>query len=806
QTLLRAVVHNPDQPITALPLLTATERDELLTKWNDTAVDYPKARSLHQLFEEQVERTPNAVAVVEARYSTSDDLRFTNRGASDNTPFVTRNSQRATQLTYRELNNRANQLAHFLRELGVGPEVMVGICAERSIAMVVGLLGILKAGGAYVPLDPTYPQERLAFLIDDAQVPILLTQDHLQAGLPVHDATVLCLDGDWREIATRPIENPQSAVTAETLAYMIYTSGSTGRPKGAMIPHRAIVNRLLWMQDEYRLTAQDHILQKTPFSFDVSVWEFFWPLLTGARLVMAEPGGHTEPAYLVQTIQAQAITVIHFVPPMLQLFLEAEGVEACTTLRTVICSGEALPVELERRFFAKLSANLHNLYGPTEAAVDVSYWACQPDHSRTTVPIGHPVANTQLYILDPYGEPVPVGVPGELHIGGSQVGCGYHNRPELTAVKFTPNPFGAGTLYKTGDLTRYLSDGAIEFLGRIDNQVKIRGFRIELGEIEALLAEHPAIQAALLLVREDIPGQKRLVAYITEKWQRGNGAEWQNGTEPLAPPALDLVELRGFLQQKLPDHMIPAAFVVLDALPLTPNGKVDRRALPAPDTSALAVNTAYAPPRSAVEKTLVTLWQELLRVEGVGIHDNFFALGGDSILSIQLIARAKQAGIALTPKQIFQHQTIAKLADVAGTIRSVHAEQGLVSGTVPLTPIQQWYLAQAQPQPQHFNQSVLLTVRPDLDMTSLERALQTLWHHHDGLRLHFVQEDGAWQQINGGIEMTGGSPSPRFTQVKLSTLEEEARSRVLAAKAEEIQASFELATGPLIHVAYFDCG
>lgn len=797
QNLLRAIIANPNQPISTIPMLNAAERHQLVVDWNDTAVDYPHEISLHQLFETQVERTPDAIAVI-------DDLQSTKYEASHDESFVNQKSEIVTLLTYCELNNRANQLAHHLQSLGVGPETMVGICAERSLEMVVGLLGILKAGGAYVPLDPTYPQERLAFLIADAQVPVLLTQGHLQEGLPEHDAQVICLDSDWTAIAAHPTQNPQSGATGATLAYMIYTSGSTGKPKGAMIPHQAIVNRLLWMQDEYQLTAQDHILQKTPFSFDVSVWEFFWPLITGARLVMAQPGGHTDPAYLVETIQRQEITVMHFVPPMLQLFLEAERVENCSTLRTIICSGEALPVDLAQRFFAKLSAELHNLYGPTEAAVDVSYWACQPDSDLTSVPIGRPVANTQLYILDPQDEPVPVGVPGELHIGGIQVGRGYHNRQALTKDKFIPNPFGAGTLYKTGDLTRYLPDGAIEFLGRIDNQVKLRGFRIELGEIEAVLAEHPAVQAALLLVREDQPGQKRLVAYVTEMGQRGKGAELQSDQDALTSSAVDLVELRGFLQEKLPDHMIPAAFVVLDALPLTPNGKVDRRALPAPDASDLAVGTDYVPPRTAVEETLVALWQELLSVNRVGIHDNFFGLGGDSILSIQLIARAKQAGIELTPKQIFQHQTIAALADVAGTVRSVEAEQGVVTGAVPLTPIQQWYLNQAQPDPHHFNQSVLLTVPSDLDVASLERAVAALWRHHDGLRLQFVQEAGTWQQNNGGVEAE--ALLPIVTHFNLNTLDEETRPSFLRAKAEKIQASLNLATGPLIHVAYFDYG
>ncbi len=436
----------------------------------------------------------------------------------------------------------------------------------------------------------------------------------------------------------------------ENPAYIIYTSGSTGKPKGVVNTHRGILNRLLWMQDAYRLTASDRVLQKTPFSFDVSVWEFFWPLMFGARLVVARPEGHKDGEYLVKTIVDQRITVMHFVPSMLQLFLETPGVEKCDCLRHVICSGEALSPDLQNRFFSRLDARLHNLYGPTEAAVDVTYWECRRDGHLKTVPIGRPVANTKIYILDSQMHPTPVGVPGELHIGGVQVARGYVNRPDLTAEKFVPDPFSddpGARLYKTGDLARYLPDGDIEYLGRLDHQIKIRGLRIELAEIESVLIQHPAAREAAVVAREDTPGDQRLVAYVVLK--------------PASP--LSSTELRDHLKRSLPDYMIPAAFVGLDALPLTSSGKVDRRGLPAPKEQPRSEG-AYLAPRNGLEKTIAEIWRELLHVEQVGIHDNFFDLGGHSLLIVQ--AHRRLRGITdkdLSVADLFRFSTISALAE-----------------------------------------------------------------------------------------------------------------------------------------------
>jgi amino acid adenylation domain-containing protein len=630
KTLLEGIAESFDRSLATLPILTKTEWTQLVTEWNDTQVDYPQHLCLHQLFEAQTERTPNAIAV----------------------------SFEGQDLTYREFNHRANQLAYFLRKSGVGSETMVGVYMERSLEMVIALYGILKAGGAYVPLDPEYPPDRVTFMLGDTQVPVLLTQERLVSRLSEHKAQTVCLDSHWETISQERIENPINETKPENLAYVIYTSGSTGKPKGVMNTHRGICNRLLWMQDTYKLTQADHVLQKTPFSFDVSVWEFFWPLLFGARLVVARPGGHKDSAYLVNVIVEQDITTIHFVPSMLQLFLEDKDVMKCHCLKRVICSGEALPYELQNRFFARLNAELHNLYGPTEAAVDVSYWECRPESDLKIVPIGRPVANTQLYILDQYMQPVPIGVPGELHIGGIQVARGYLNRPELTAEKFIPDPFSnnpEARLYKTGDSVRYIPNGSIEFLGRLDFQVKVRGFRIELGEIETVLSQHPVVREVVVLAREDVPGDKRLAAYVVSKRQS----------------PLPISELREFLKDRLPDYMVPAAIVQLESLPLTPNGKIDRRSLPAPEAERQS-DKVYVAPQNELERVIAGIWQEVLQVEKLGVDDNFFDLGGHSLLIMQVqrqLCDMTNQDIRIT--DMFRFPTIRKLSQYLGQVSGV---------------------------------------------------------------------------------------------------------------------------------------
>ncbi|MEE4186423.1 MAG: amino acid adenylation domain-containing protein [Gammaproteobacteria bacterium] len=749
EVLLRAGITHPELPVSRLPLLTPAERSASLARLRGPTVSYPREATVHGLFEQQVQRTPAAAALV------CDDV----------------------TLSYAELNARANQLAHWLRRRGVGSGDRVGVCLLRSTELVVSLLGTLKAGAAYVPLDPDYPAQRLLHMLEDADVGLVLSSTALQDQLPAHAASVVALETFAAELQTQASTNPAPAAAADDLAYIIFTSGSTGRPKGVMNAHHGICNRLLWMQDEYRLAAGDRVLQKTPFSFDVSVWEFFWPLQTGATLVVARPDGHKDTGYLCATIRAHNITTVHFVPTMLQVFLEDPQAALCRSLRRVICSGEALPHELQTRFYLTLDAELHNLYGPTEAAVDVTHWACPRDSRDPVVPIGRPVANTPLYVVEPNGEPAPARVAGELWIGGVQVARGYAGRPDLTAERFIPDPFAVdpeARIYRTGDRVRLRHDGALEFLGRLDQQVKLRGLRIELGEIEAALDRQPGVIQSVVMLRTEIAGAPQLVAYLT-----------CSGEQPAAD------ELRAALALHLPDYMLPAAFVGLDAFPLLPSGKVDRAALPAP-AAPQATSTHYVPPGTPAETTLAAIWSELLRVERVGIHDNFFELGGDSILSIQIITRAARAGLRLQPKQLFRYQTIAELATVAETATRVVAEQGLVTGTVPLTPIQHWLLDGAATDLHHFNQSIRLTVNQPLTVAVVERALQALVAHHDALRLEFRCTDGAWTQ-------TFADPTPpRVRVLPLEGVAGDAPEAAIIAAADELQAGFDIARAPLL--------
>jgi amino acid adenylation domain-containing protein/non-ribosomal peptide synthase protein (TIGR01720 family) len=763
-TLLESSVSDPEQAVADLQLLSAAERQQLL-EWNDTARDYGREQCLHERFEAQVERAPEAVALV----------------------------YEGRQMSYGELNRRANQLGHYLQGAGVGAEVLVGIMLERSLELVVGLLGVLKAGGAYVPLDPGYPGERLRLMLADAGVAVVLTQEAGGAAVVGSEVRVVSLGSEWEEIGQQSSENLQAAVAVENLAYVIYTSGSTGTPKGAMNTHRAIGNRLQWMQQRYGLGAADRVLQKTPLSFDVSVWEFFWTLLNGARLVLARAGGHQDAGYLLQLIEQEQISTLHFVPAMLQQFLGQSGVAAqCGSVRQVMCSGEALSLELQERYFAVLGAALHNLYGPTEAAVDVTSWECERGGAAgTSVPIGRAIGNVEVYVLDEQLGLAPVGVVGQLYLGGACVGRGYVRQAELTAERFIPHPYsaaGGARLYRTGDLGRYRADGNLEYVGRADQQVKLRGYRIELGEIEAVLSQHEAVREVVVVVQVEAGAageQQRLVAYVV------------TGREPSPTTS----ELREYLQQHLPAYMLPAAFVFLPALPLTANGKLDRSALPAPDHSRPQLDVALVFAQTPVEQRLVAIWREFLGLEQVGIHDNFFELGGDSILSIQVVARANQDGMHLTPSQLFEYQTIAELAAVADIDKTPEAEQGLVTGPVPLTPIQHWFLEQNHAAPHHFNQAVLLEVRQTLDHELLEQTVRYLVLHHDALRLTFIKEETGWRQFNVGADQL-----TQVLHIDLSTVTEAQQLAAIEATANQQQMSFNLAQGPLVRVVLFELG
>nr|WP_286946479.1 non-ribosomal peptide synthetase [Pseudomonas sp. UBA6718] len=615
--LLEGICADPSQPIGLLPLLEEDEQAQLAT-WNDTAKDYGPQVFLSERISQQAARTPQAPALVFGEQT----------------------------LSYAELEARINQLANRLRSLGVQRGSLVGISLERSLELVIGLHAIVRAGGAYVPLDPEYPLERLAYLLEDSGVDLLLSHSALVERLPL-PAGLKALGLDREDCSAEPVTPPAVSLQGNDLAYVIYTSGSTGKPKGAGNSHEALANRILWMQEAYQLGAGDVVLQKTPFSFDVSVWEFFWPLVTGACLAVAAPGDHRDPQKLVDLIQRHRVSTLHFVPSMLQAFLLHPDVEQCQSLTRVICSGEALPAELQVRTFQRLpQAGLYNLYGPTEAAIDVSHWTCV-EEGRHAVPIGRPIANLRLHILDAQLNPVPQGVPGELYIAGIGLARGYHRRPELTAERFLPDPFSSegGRMYRTGDLVRWRADGAIDYLGRIDHQVKIRGFRVELGEIEAQLGAQPGVAEAVVVARDSQIG-KQLVGYLVADPLPADESAWLAG-------------IKAALKSELPEHMVPSILMRLERMPLSPNGKLERRALPEPVWQA----RVYRAPQSEREIALAAIWQEVLEVAQIGLDDNFFELGGHSLLATQAVALLRQRlGLELPLRAFFEAENLAALA------------------------------------------------------------------------------------------------------------------------------------------------
>ncbi|SNT45953.1 non-ribosomal peptide synthase/polyketide synthase [Actinacidiphila glaucinigra] len=643
--VLDTVTADPARPVTDIELLSPDERHRVLAKWNDTAHDVPAA-TLPDLFQEQVARTPDATAVV------FEDLR----------------------LTYAELNARANRLARLLVARGARPERRVAVMMDRSADLVVTLLAVLKAGAAYVPIDPEYPAERVAYVLQDAKPTLVVTTHQLRDALPEGVARVVLNDpATMTELGTLAHgelsdTDRGGALLPAHAAYVIYTSGSTGRPKGVAVPHAGVVNRLAWMQDAYRLTAHDRIVQKTPFGFDVSVWEFFWPLIEGATLVAARPGGHRDPGYLADLIRREQVTIAHFVPSMLQVFVTEPTAQDCTSLRAVVCSGEALPASLRDQFHTVLPIPLHNLYGPTEASIDVTAFTCEPDADTTGgVPIGRPIWNTQEFVLDAALRPVPPGVAGELYLAGVQLARGYLNRPGLTAERFIANPHSTSgeRMYRTGDLARWTTDGQLEYLGRTDHQVKIRGFRIELGEIETALLTHPSVAQTAVVVREDQPGDKRLAGYV------------------VAAGVTDVAEIRAHLARVLPEYMVPAVIVVLDELPLTVNGKLDRGALPAPDYGAGVIGRG---PSTVQEEILCALFAEVLGLPSVGVDDDFFELGGHSLLAVTLVERARAAGVAVDVRTLFTSPTVAGLAALQGTPQVVLPANGIPAGATVITP------------------------------------------------------------------------------------------------------------------------
>jgi amino acid adenylation domain-containing protein/non-ribosomal peptide synthase protein (TIGR01720 family) len=752
ETLLVGLATRTQQTIETLPLLSWQEHEQQIVTWNQTEHDYPQ-QSVHALFEAQVARTPTAIALL-----------WENQ-----------------QWSYHELNRRSNQLAHYLRGLGVGSDVLVGICMERTPAMLVAMLAVLKAGGAYIPLDPAYPQERLSFILEDGHAPILLTQQHLVHLFQTDKTLIICVNSQPENYDRYAEENLPEVVRLANLAYVIYTSGSTGQPKGVALTHKSTVALLSWATRTFTPEQMSGVLASTSICFDLSIFELFAPLICGGSVILVE-----NVLALPILPQREEVTLINTVPSAIAELLRMKQIP--TSVQVVNLAGEALLASLVRQIFVEHPGiRVYNLYGPSEDTVYSTY-ACMASDFTGTPPIGRPVANTQVYVLDRYLQPVPVGIPGEIYIGGAGLARGYHQRPDLTAERFVPHPFSqvpGARLYRTGDLAISRKDGNLEFIGRLDHQVKIRGFRIELGEIDAILAQHPQVRESVVLVHEDESAKKRLVAYVV----------------PASEQTLAVDTLRTFLRQRLPEYMLPANVVFLNEMPLTPNGKINRRALPAPGQERPELVETYCQPRTPLEEILAKTWREVLGVTQVGIHDNFFALGGDSIMSLQIIARAQLAGLHLQPKQLFQYQTIAELATVATEAQIVQSEQGLISGTLPLTPIQRWFFARQLPEPHHWNQSVMLVLSRDYDASRLRRALQHLYAHHDALRLRFVAQHGDWQQHYGNV-----NELVPFGMYDLSHVARDQQEEALMRIANPLQTSLNLQHGPLLCAAFFDLG
>ncbi len=767
-TLVESAAANPETPVSKLQILTAAERVRLLLEFNRTAAPYPFEKCIYELFEGQVERTPDNVAVV-----------FENE-----------------RLTYAELNARANQLAHYLRGHGVDADVCVGLCVERSLEMIVGMLGILKSGGAYAPLDPEQPRARLQYQLNELDAPVLLTQKKLLQRLPDFAGEIICLDETSSRFEDATETNPERSTGPQHLAYVIYTSGSTGSPKGVAVTHRNLVNYTTFISR--KLQSTESTVQSLNFATvstitaDLGNTCIFPSLISGGCLHVLSYEVAMNAEMLADYFHQNPIDVLKIVPSHFSGLLNSQESAKILPRKFLILGGEALSFNLFERI-SKLdgACKLINHYGPTESTVGSLTFDFKTDTFKTvasTVPIGQPIANTQVYILNSAMQPQPISVAGELYIGGDGVTRGYLKKSEQTAERFVANPFSndrSSRLYRTGDLARFLPDGQVEFIGRIDHQVKVRGYRIELGEIETELRQHPALTEALVIARDEAEGHKRLVAYVVASRH----------------PVPATGELRAYLGQRLPAYMIPSAFVTLKSLPVTRNGKVDRKALPEPEQIRPELEQSFIAPCNQVEETLAAIWCQVLGLEQVGRLNNFFELGGDSILSLQIVARANREGLRLTPKQLFEHPTIAELATVANTTRETLFEQGAVTGTVPLTPIQRWFFDRELPDPDHWNMAVMFEVKRSLKHAHLERAVEQLLAHHDALRMRFVREESGWSQSNDGY----GEFAP-VTQVDLSSLPERERIPTMEAVANTFQTSLDLSHGTPARFVLFNLG
>jgi|CXWL01.1.fsa_nt_gi amino acid adenylation domain-containing protein/thioester reductase-like protein/non-ribosomal peptide synthase protein (TIGR01720 family) len=766
RVMLEHIAAAPETRISELRLLTPQENQPLAVASRPNLgiyADSPAHGLIHTVIEQQALRVPSAIAV----------------------------SGNGLTLTYAELNAKANQLAHYLLGKGLKSGDTVALCIGRRPEMIVGILAVLKAGGAYLPIDPYYPRNEIAYLLEDSGAALVLIRKPLVAVLPESSKTLplVFIDDDWAALAEQPAVNPPPASSLEHPAYIIYTSGSTGKPKGVAVSHRNLLHSTQARFAYYQSPVTSFLLLSS-FAFDSSVAGLFWTLGQGGKLCIPTDSTHTDPAFLVEWIRTKRVSHLLCLPSFHSILLEQADAVQLESLQAVIVAGEACSAKVARQHYDRLPATaLYNEYGPTEGSVWCTVYRIPPGQADDPIPIGHPIPGVQIYLLDAYLNPVPVGVHGELYIGGDGVAIGYLNQAAGTAERFIANPFGivaGGRLYRTGDRVRYRADGTLMFLGRTDQQLKIRGFRVELGEIESKLLKHPAIEMAVVNPDETPSGSKRLVAYLVPK--QGECLADSDG-------------VRAFLHNQLPGYMIPSAFVVMDQLPLTANGKVDRKAL------ALAavretVEGRYAAPRTPTEETLCVIWAQVLGLEKVGIQDNFFEIGGDSILSMQLVNRAKQAGLSLTPRHILECQTVGALAQVIGHSQDIQAEQGIITGDVPLTPIQRWFFAQAYPNPNYWNQAVLLDVGLSVNPALLSVVLQRLLDHHDILRSYFHRCDNGWQQVLP----ESAESAPDIVLVDLSALAEDARPAALAEQAAHWQGSLNLSHGPLLRVVCFDYG
>lgn len=751
ETLLSSVLKYGDHKIAKLPIVSEQEAAQISEYSQNPTEKIENQFLVHQYFEKQADKNPHHTAVV-----------FRNES-----------------LTYAELEEKSNQLAHFLIAKGIGVEKNVGICVERSLEMVVGVLGIAKTGAAYVPLDPEYPAERLKYMMADSKAEMLLTASDLAGIFDYQSDFIIDLNRVNSEILNQPKTRPETEAQSDNLFYIIYTSGSTGNPKGSMNIHRGISNRLAWMQNHYLFDESDRILQMSSFSFDFSNWEIFGTLAAGAALIIPEPEAQRDFDYVAKLVQEQNVTVAHFVPSQLRLFLESETAENCRSLKRIFCGGEELTKQLVEKCRSKLNADLYNQYGPTETSIDVTFWDCPQDFAETAVPIGQPNANNRIYILDNFGVPVPIGSVGEIHIGGEAVGRGYTGKPFETAERFLPDPFSqkiGDRMYKTGDLGKFNNKGLIEYRGRADYQVKLRGFRIELGEIEKVLLDSPHIEEAVVTLSKPHAGEEKLSAYVVP----------QKGVN------ITINELRELLAEKLPHYMIPSTFVMLEKLPLSANGKLDRQALPDPEKSNLDLGGDFQKPASEIEEKLSKVWAEVLGLEKVGISDNFFALGGDSILSIQIVVKAREYGLNFNPRQLFKYQTISELAPFTDYQQKTKAEQEQLEGKVPLAPIQIDFFEREINEPNNYSQAVLIDIGKEIEPEKMKRCVEFLVNHHDVLRSRFSKTDDFYEQI-----ILISETSENFGVTDLSKTSENNKKTELVALVDRTRKRISIETGPV---------